>query len=294
MKSFYFLTSFLIFKNIFAFHNIGNIYRPLKTIQISRSLSNFDDILSDFNSNSLSPSDLRAKASLDIHSNIIEQFINNLNLQEKKVINFETNGFGVKYTNNKIDILEKFSDIELLKYNVYNINIVTKNYTNLPHFQVSTHSFGRKIIVSCDLIPKKDYFIEPKYLKDYYEEFYNIKKLMTKNLINTDLKNIYTEATFSPVALSFTLYTEKDLIDYSKIIIKYVDLYCNYLMYENELYLSTNCNEFAYGNLENKNSFDYEREILFRKTLFENAPGFKIIKNIFKNDLEIFKYFSLL
>jgi hypothetical protein len=259
-------------KNVFAFYNIGLVNR--------QSITKLN--ISNFNSNCL-----------DIHSNIIERFINNLNLKEKKNIQFDFDGFGTNYNNDDIEILEKFSNIELPKYNVYNINIVTKNYTNLPHFQVSIHSFGKKIIVSCDLIQKKDYFINPKYLKDYYQEFYNYKKLMTNDLSITKLKNIYTEATFSPVALSFTLYTEKDFIDYINIINKYIDLYCNLLMFENDLYLSSNCNEFAYGNLENKNTIDYERELLFRKTLFENAPGINIIKNIFKNNLEIFKYFSL-
>ncbi len=216
----------------------------------------------------------------NIHSFAIDKFINNLNLYEDKLEYFDNNnGWGSLYKNDKIKILKKIANVELDKYNVYNINIVTNIYTKLPHFQMSLHSFGKKIIATCDLIPKIDYFIEPQYLTTYYRDFVDIKKNMTYNLIPTNIKNLYTEATFTPAALSFTLETTTDCVEYYNTIIKYVDLYCSFINYENNSHI-------GYLNIN-------DRDYKLKEVLFENAPGANVIKKIFKDDLDIFKKFSL-
>jgi hypothetical protein len=217
---------------------------------------------------------------LDIHSYAIERFISNLALSEKTVEYFNNRiGWGSLYKNERIDVLKKVADIELIKYNVYNINIVTNTYTKLPHFQMSLHSFGKKIITTCDLIPKVDYFLEPEYLSTYYKDFVDIKKNMTSTLIPTKIKNLYTEATLTPAALSFTLEKNEDFIEYLDIVLKYIDLYCCYIKYENNKHI---------GYLRMN-----ERDNKLKEILFENAPGSNVIKKIFRDNIDTFKKFSL-
>ncbi len=260
-----YLSIFSIF-NIWIFSNSFTHINPKMNINNG---SNNKHFIPDFNSDCMT-----------IHGLVMEKLILNLNLSEIEMKDFKHNaGWGITYKNNDLSIIKKIAEINLVKYNVYNINVVTQSNTKLPHFQTSLHSFGKKIIATCDLIPKMDYFLNPEYLNMYYEEFYQIKKKYKCNLTPIEFKNIYTEAVLSPVALTYILDNKEDFVNYINLLTKYIDLYTIYLKSENDL-------NKKYKNLG-------KRDSKLKELLFENAPGVNLIKKIFIDDLETFKDFSL-